>query len=1079
VWQQTDEANCLLYGCLFYLYHLLKKKQNIQTMRTLISLACLSIVLLFSNDVFSQKRKATPTPAQVEPAVKFEEKLFNSLQWRSIGPYRGGRSAAVTGVPGKPNLYYFGGTGGGVWRTTDGGRSWENISDGFFGGSIGAVAVAESDHNVIYAGGGEKTVRGNVSYGYGIWKSEDAGKTWKQMGLKNSRHIPRIRIHPSNPDLVYAAVLGDLFKNSDERGIYRSKDGGKTWEKVLFVNSNAGAVDLIFDPNNPRILYASTWRVRRSPHSLSSGGEGSGLWKSTDSGDSWTDISRNEGLPKDTLGIIGIAVSPVNSERIWAIVESQTGGVFRSDDAGKTWKKLNEDRALRQRAWYYTRIYADPQDEDVVYVVNVDYHKSKDGGKTFSSYEAPHGDHHDLWIAPENPKRMIIGDDGGAQVSHDNGETWTTYHNQPTAQFYRVTTDNHFPYRIYVAQQDNSTLRIAHRSAGGSIGEDDWETTAGCECGHIAIDPNNNDIVYGGCYGGLLERMDHKTGFQRAVNVWPDNPMGHGAEDSKYRFQWNYPIFFSPHNPKKLYAASQHLHVSTNEGQSWITLSPDLTRNDKERLKSSGGPITKDNTGVEVYCTIFAAAESPRRQELLWVGTDDGWVQVSKNNGGNWENVTPKDLPEWSMINSIEPSPYEDGGCYFAATSYKNGDYRPFLYKTSDYGKTWTKIVNGIAADHFTRVVRADPKRRGLLYAGTESGMYVSFDDGANWQPFQLNLPVVPITDLTVKNDNLIAATQGRSLWMIDDLTVLHQQTEDLARKNTHLYRPMDSYRMDGFQRKNPKGEGTNHPGGVTVHFFLPKIDTAKTEVKIAFLEPDGDVIREFATKAKEKKNKLTVKEGAQTFNWNMRYADAKDFEGMVLWWASLAGPKALPGDYKVRLTVGQEVQEQPFRILKDPRSPASDADLKKQFDFLMAVSNQVSAAHEAILDIRDIRAQLKNFTKRLDKDDLNVKPLLALAKDMDSTMTEVEEALYQTKNRSGQDPLNFPIRLTNKLGHLNSLISGDYPPTEQALKLQMELSAEIGKWLDKYKEVRDKRLPEFNRMVNDKGVGVILLKKE
>ncbi len=1045
-------------------------------MRNYIALALFGILFLLSPSLFAQKKKATP--AAPAPVVKFGEKLYSSLQWRNIGPYRGGRSAAATGVPGKPNLFYFGSTGGGVWRTTDGGRTWENLSDGFFGGSVGAVAVSESDPNVIYVGGGEVTVRGNVSYGYGVWKTEDAGKTWHFMGLKNSRHIPRIRIHPKNPDVVYAAVLGDIFTNNNERGVYRSMDGGKTWERTLFVNDEVGAVDLTFDPNNPRILFASTWRVRRSPHSLSSGGDGSALWKSTDSGKTWTDISRSEGLPKDTLGIIGVTVSPANSDRVWAIIESKTGGIFRSDDGGKKWQKINEDRNLRQRAWYYTRIYADPKDVDVVYVVNVSYHKSKDGGRTFTASNAAHGDHHDMWIAPEDPNRIVMADDGGACISYDGGETWSSYHNQPTAQFYRVTTDNHFPYRIYVAQQDNSTLRILHRTGGGSIGEDDWESTAGGESGHIAVDPTNNDIVYGGSYSGLLERMDHRTRLQRSIDVWPDDPIGHGAEDSKYRFQWNFPLFFSPHDPKKLYACSQHLHVTTNEGQSWRTISPDLTRNDKSKQQASGGPITKDNTGVEVYCTIFAAAESPRVKDLLWVGSDDGLVHISRDGGASWQNVTPPTLPEWTMVNAIEPSPFEDGGCYFAATSYKSGDYRPFLYKTNDYGKTWVKITNGIANDHFTRVVRCDPKRQGLLYAGTESGMYLSFDDGANWQPFQLNLPIVPITDLAVKNDNLIAATQGRSIWMIDDLTVLHQLNDDVAKKTTHLYRPMDSYRTDGYQSRRPNGEGTNHPGGVTVHFILPKLDTAKTVVKLAFLEKDGDVIREFSTKPKDKKDKLVVKDSAQTFNWNMRYPDAKTVDGMILWWAQTSGPRAVPGEYRVRLTVGDDApMEQPFRILKDPRSTSTDADFQRQFEFLMGVRDKMTEAHQAILDIRDVRGQLKAFTSRLSKDSTDMKPLLDLAKQMDSTMTVVEEKLYQTKNRSGQDPLNFPIRLTNKLGHVAALTYGDFPPTDQAVEVQRELSAAIDGWLAQLKTVKEQDLPAFNRMVREKEVDLIRLK--
>ncbi len=1060
--------------------HLISYTKKMRNALTILRTASILAVLLTSNLLFAQKKSkpANAEPTRPAPVVKFDEKIYNSLQWRSIGPYRGGRSAAVTGVPGKPNLFYFGGTGGGVWRTTDGGGSWENISDGSFGGSIGAVSVSESDHNVIYVGGGEVTVRGNTSYGYGVWKTEDAGKTWKSVGLKNSKHIPRIRIHPTNPDIVYAAVLGDLFKNNSERGIYRSKDGGKNWERILFVSDEVGAVDLTLDPNNPRIMYASTWRVRRTPYSLSSGGEGCALWKSTDSGDTWTNLMKNEGMPKDTIGIIGVTVSPVNSNRVWAIIESNTGGVFRSDDAGKTWKKINEDRNLRQRAWYYSRIYADPKNEDWVYVVNVEYHRSKDGGKTFQANYAAHGDHHDFWVAPEDPRRMIMADDGGASISYDGGENWGTYHNQPTAQYYRVITDNAYPYRIYVAQQDNSTLRVKHRTDGGSITERDWETTAGCECGHIAVD-QTNEVVYGGCYGGVLERFDHRTNQNRAIDVWPDDPLGHGAKDSKYRFQWNAPTFISPHNPKKLYHCSQHIHVSYNEGQSWENISPDLTRNDKSKQESSGGPITKDNTGVEVYCVVFAAAESARVKDLIWAGSDDGLLHITKDGGKNWENVTPVGLPEWTQINSLEPSPYEDGGCYFAATSYKNGDYRPYLYKTTDYGKTWTKITNGINEEHFTRVVRADPKRRGLLYAGTESGMYLSFDDGANWQPFQLNLPIVPVTDLTIKNDNLIAATQGRSLWMIDDLTPLHQLNEGVAAKNFYLFKPTDSYRAQGFQAKNPRGEGLNHPGGVNVHFSIPKLDTAKTEVKIAFLEADGDLIREFSTKAKEAKDKFVVKEGANAFNWNMRYPDAKTFEGMIIWYATTSGPRAVPGDYKVRLTVATESQEQAFKILKDPRSASSQKDYESQFAFLKGNLDKMTEMHQTILDIRDIRTQLNGYTARLDSANANHKPLIDKAKAMNKSMSEVEEALYQTKNRSSQDPLNFPIRLNNKIGHVAAIMGGDYPPTDQAVQVNRELTAEADKWLAQFRKVKDMDLPEFNRMIREKGVDAVMLKKE
>lgn len=1039
------------------------------------------LVLCLLQVAVAQKKKTTTATAPATASVAtvaYEEALYSSLKWRSIGPFRGGRSAAVAGVAGKPNLYYFGATGGGVWRTMDGGGTWENISDGYFGGSIGAVAVSEFDPNVLYVGGGEVTVRGNMSSGYGMWKSVDAGKTWTDIGLKDSRHIPRVRIHPKNPDLVYAAVLGNAYKANEERGVYRSKDGGKNWERILFVNNEVGACDLILDPNNPRIIYASTWRVRRTPYSLSSGGEGSGLWKSTDGGDTWKNISRNKGLPSDTLGIIGVTVSPVNSNRVWAIIESQTGGVFRSEDGGETWAKLNEDRSLRQRAWYYSRIYADPQDEDVVYVANVSFHKSKDGGKTFSEIDTPHSDHHDLWIAPEEPNRMIIADDGGAQVSFDGGANWSTYYNQPTAQYYRVITDNHFPYRIYVAQQDNSTLRVLHRTSGYSIGLQDWEETAGCECGHLAVHPQDEDVVFGGCYDGVIERLDHKTSLQRAVNVWPDNPMGHGVEGMRYRFQWNFPIFFSPHHENKLYTASHRLHVSYDEGQSWEIISPDLTRNDTTKMGSSGGPITKDNTSVEYYCTIFAAAESPRKKDLIWTGSDEGLVHITKDGGKNWENVTPKNMPEWIMINSIEPDPFSDGGCYVAATMYKSGDFQPYLYKTEDYGKTWKKIVNGIGAEHFTRVVRADPDRKGLLYAGTENGMYISFDDGASWKPFQLNLPIVPITDLTLKNKNLIAATQGRSIWMIDDLTPLHQLSDAVAAKSVHLFKPMDSYRMAGGQGRPSKTEGMNHPGGVMVNTYFKEVPADSVEVKLTFLEMDGDEIRTFSTKAKERAEKLEIKKGGNLFVWNMRYPEAEKFDGMILWWSSLNGPQAMPGKYKVRLTVGKETQEAEFEILKDPRSPSTMEDYQKQFDFLMSIRSKVSEAHLAIKEIRDIRQQMKNYSDRV-KDDDSMKDLINMAKEIDKKITAVEESLYQTKNRSGQDPLNFPIRLTNKLAHLNSLSAGEFPPTEQAYSVQKEMTDAINKELQTFQKIKAEDLPKFNQLVKSKSVDAIVLKKE
>lgn len=1025
----------------------------------------LAIFLTLPYGMEAQKRKAQDTKS-------YDEKLYDALEWRGIGPFRGGRSAAVTGVADQPNLFYMGATGGGVWRTKDGGSTWESISDGHFGGSIGAVAVAESDPNVIYVGGGEKTLRGNMSYGYGMYKSVDAGKNWEHIGLDNSRHISRIRIHPQNPDILYVAVMGDIFKDSEERGVYKSTDGGKTWQRKLFANKRAGAVDLILDPNNPRIMYASTWNVRRSPSNFSSGGPGSDIWKSTDSGENWVKLSVNKGLPKGVWGISGITVSPKNSNRLWAIIENENGGVFRSDDAGETWQKTNDDRSLRQRAWYYTRIYADTQDEDMVYVVNVSYHQSKDGGKTFTSHRAPHGDHHDLWIDPNDNQRMIMADDGGAQVSFDGGENWSTYMNQNTAQFYRVTTDNHFPFRIYGAQQDNSTVRIAHRTTGSVIGEQDWESTAGGESAHLAIDEKNNDIVYGGSYDGFLTRYNHNSEEIRAINVWPDNPMGHGAEEMKYRFQWNFPIFTSPHDPNKLYTASNHLHVTTNEGHQWETISPDLTRNDPSKLGPSGGPITKDNTSVEYYCTIFAAIESPYEEGLLWTGSDDGLVHVSKDGGENWENVTPKNMPEWIMINSIEADPFTNGGAYIAATSYKNGDYQPYLYKTKDYGKSWTKIVNGIQNDHFTRVVRADPEKKGLLYAGTETKMYISFDDGASWKDFQLNLPIVPITDLTIKDNHLIAATQGRGFWLIDDLTVMHQLSDEVKQNDFYLFQPKKTYRIGGRSYES-KTSGKNMPSGVITYFHLKDTSAADT-VKIHFKEKSGKVISTFSTHPdkKAKEEKLTVEPGSNQLIWNMRYPDAEDFDGMILWWSSTSGPTALPGKYDVELSLNGEIQTQEFEIVKDPRSSATLDDLKAQFDFQTEVITKLSETNLAIKDIRKARTQIEDVIKKAEADTIK-----NMGKSILDEMKEIEESLYQTKNRSGQDPLNYPIRLNNKLGHLNSLMGmGDNRPTESAIEFSKEVTARIDKHLEALKVILDKDVSAFNDLVQANQVKAVKL---
>lgn len=1043
------------------------------SLKALLRFCCL-FVLLFS-------LKATDSVSAEDPQAK----IYSQMKYRCIGPFRGGRSAAVTGVPGNPMLYYMGAAGGGVWKTEDGGSNWENISDGFFGGSIGAVAVAPSDPNVIYVGGGECTVRGNVSHGYGMWKSVDAGKTWSQIGLKDSRRIPRIAVHPRDANLVYAAVLGHLHGPNQERGVFRSKDGGQTWEKILFVNEEVGAFDLILDPNNARVIYATTWNIKRTPYSLESGGEGCGIWKSTDGGDKWENISRHPGLPNGTLGVIGVTVSPVDSNRVWAIVEAADGGVFRSDDAGKTFRRINQDRNLRQRAWYYTRIYAGPTNIDEVYVLNVSFWHSKDGGKNFSSIRTPHGDHHDLWIDPANPKRLAIADDGGAQVTFNQGRTWSTYLNQPTSQFYRVNTDDHFPYRVYGAQQDNSTVRISSRGARGGITERDWEPTAGGESGHIAIDPKNNDIVYGGSYGGLLTRRDHQSGQTRNIHVWPDNPMGSGAGANKYRFQWNFPIFFSPHDPKKLYTAAQCLFVTENEGQSWTRISEDLTRNDPRKLGSSGGPITKDNTCVEYYCTIFAALESPHEPGVLWTGSDDGLIHLSRDAGKSWKNVTPPDLPEWAQINSVEAHPTEKGGLYVAATRYKLDDFKPYLYKTTDYGKTWQKIVSGIDPKHFTRVIRADKKRKGLLFAGTESGMYVSFDDGKSWSSFQMNLPIVPVTDLAIKNDDLIVATQGRSFWILDDLTLLHQLGSAKLKQSLTIFQPRPVYKMRGGRGRPSLQSGQNPDGGVKLAFMINQpIDDQL--VKLVISDSSGNVIQTYSTKPDEsqKEQSLSVKEGYNEFLWNMRYPGAETFAGLVLWAGGTSGPTAIPGTYTAKISVGNTHQQTDFSIVKDPRSPATPSDFQAQLAFLLRLRDKLSETHQAIKNIRAVRGQVQALVKRFKKEaDGNPKlnavyqPILDAANALTRKMTAIEEKLYQTKNQSPQDPLNFPIRLNNKLSALAGVVAtGDYAPTDQAVAVYNEISAKIDVELQTLKSLLAKDLKALNLMIQKQKVPFIFL---
>ena len=1033
-----------------------------------IALFLFSLILL--NSSFAQRRPQSTNSSGSN--FQDDSLLYSSLNYRLVGPFRGGRSAAVTGDPEHKNLFYMGATGGGVWKTQDGGNNWKNISDKYFGGSIGSVAVAPSDNSILYVGEGENTMRGNVSEGLnGIWKSEDGGRSWVNRGLKNTRHITRIVVHPKNPDIVWVAAVGHLFGPNEERGVYKTVDGGKNWKRVLFSNNLSGAVDLIMEPDNPKILYATTWRVIRTPYSMESGGEGSGLWKSIDGGDSWKNISRNKGMPKDTLGILGVAVSASNPDRLYSIIESKTGGLFRSDDAGESWLKVNSENDIRQRAWYYSKVFVDPKNENTVYVLNVDFLRSRDGGKTFQIINTPHGDHHDLWIDPEDANRMVIGDDGGAQISFDGGDNWSSYQNQPTAQIYRVSTDNHFPYRILGAQQDNSTIRIMSKTYGGAITENDWEPTAGAESGYVVADPLNPDVVYGGNYGGYLSRLDHKTGENRAISVWPDNPMGSGADVLKYRFQWNFPIFFSPNNPKALYAAGNILFKTINEGQSWEAISPDLTRNDKKRQASSGGLITKDNTSVEYYGTIFTATESPFEENLLWVGSDDGLLHVSKNGGKNWQNVTPKGMPEWMMFNSIDADPFKKGAAYVVGTRYKSDDYRPYIYKTEDYGQSWKLITKGIPANHFARVVRADPKRPGLLYAGTEFGMYISFNDGEDWKPFQLNLPMVPITDLTIKENDLIVATQGRAFWVLDDLSLVQQLNSGLTIKNLYVFNPGETYRKEGFVNKNARNAGMNPANGVVINYYLKNVpDSANISVRL--YDTANQLIRTYSTKGKAEE-KLNVQSGMNQFVWDLSYPSVEKIDGMILWNGNVAGTKALPGNYRAIIKFDSDSSAVNFKVKPDPNYKISQKDYEDQFNFLTKVKNKFAETQKGIQDIRSIRLQLNSFTER--SKDLP-KEIKDKAAEINKKITLIEEMLYQNKAKSGQDVLNYPIRLNDKLAGVFDVANSGYAaPSKQVIEVYAELSGQIDVQLSKFKNIKDVDLKEFNELVRVKSVPVIV----
>ncbi len=1082
------------------------------------------------------KRRPSTSARRSSSAPLQRANFFDRLEWRNAGPYRGGRVAAVAGDPRERNTFYFGSTGGGVWKTMDAGQYWENTTDKFFKrASVGALAVAQSDPNVIYVGMGESCIRGNVSHGDGVYRSTDAGQTWTHLGLEDTHNIGKVRVHPEDPDTVYVAALGHAHGPNTTRGVYRSRDGGKTWKRVLYRDEKAGAVDISLDPNNPRIIYATFWQAIRRPWELVSGGPGSGLFRSNDGGDTWTEMSRNKGLPKGLLGKIGVSASAAKSGRVYAIVEAEEGGVYRSDNFGETWERGSEDRNLRQRAWYYNHIYAHPTDPETAWVLNVSAWLSNDGGKTFQELSIPHGDHHDLWIDPKDPQRIINGNDGGAVVTLNGGESWSSVYNQPTSEFYHVITDSQTPYRIYGAQQDNTTMTVPSRSAIAGITGADSFAVGGGESGYIAVRADDPNVVFAGNYQGILTRFDRRTGQARNIMVWPESSAGEGAKDVKYRVQWTAPTVHSPHDPNVLYHTGNHVFRTTDEGTTWERISPDLTRNDKSKLGPSGGPITKDNTGAEYYCTIFAFAESPVERGVLWAGSDDGLLHVSRDDGKTWKNVTPAAIRPFSLVSIIEPSPHDAGTAYVATTRYKHDDFKPYLWKTTTYGRTWTKITNGIPADDFTRVIREDPTRKGLLYAGTETGVYVSFDDGVRWNRLGGNLPVVPIHDMVVKDSDLVLGTHGRAFWVLDDLEPIRQLAAEGIKGKARLFTPRPTvrfrtdmgfpqppklgknYRMTGAtivtyrQVEKPTGEkaqvnidaGQNPPEGVLVSYWLR--DKPEGDVKLTFMDAKGKLIRQFKSappEPKEKKDekpltpeqrrgeeikkarepKVPKEAGLNRFAWNMRYPDAARVEDDPTWEsaeATLAGPVTAPGQYRVRLEASGERHEAAFEVRRDPRVSATQADFDAQFALRMRIRDKLTEVHEAINGIRALRTQIEGWEKRAEGSAGGAR-LRRAAASLKTKMAAVEEELIQVKAKSRQDTLNYPAKLNLKIGGLAMAVGGaDFAPTKAMYDVFADLSKRAETQLVKWRAIAKTDVPAFDKLVRGSGVPAVSAVRE
>src|SRR5713101_15911 len=1053
---------------------------------------CLALLAVLVSLTIAQANKRSGVPSAAPrgasaTAAHVPERLFSAMRWRQVGPFRGGRVLAVTGVPGEPNVFYFGGASSGVWRSSDAGANWEPIFDKEDVASIGSIAVAPSDHNIIYAGTGEACIRGNISYGNGVYRSRDRGKTWKNIGLKNTRHIGALIVDPKNPNVAFVAALGHAYGFNEERGVFRTTDGGATWQKVLYKDNKTGAIDVVFDPNNSSTLFASLWEVYRTPWSLGSGGPGSGLFKSTDGGSTWTQLD-GHGLPAGIMGRIGIAVSGADSNRVYAMIESKEGGLYRSDDGGDNWIRMNEDGRLRQRAWYFSHVFADPKSADTVYALNTGMFRSVDGGRSFELLPAPHGDHHGLWIDPDNPQRLINGNDGGAIISTDGGKTWSTEYNQPTAQFYHVITDDRWPYYIYGAQQDNSTIAIKSYDDDGVIGRQDWYAIGGGESGYIAPYPPDPNIVYAGAEG-LISRFDKRTEQLVDISVMPLDVAGNGAEKLLHRFQWTSPLFISPHDPNTLYSAAEVVFKSTNGGQSWTAISGDLTRNDKSKQKPSGGAIALDITSVEYYDTIFALAESPLKKDMLWAGTDDGLAHLSLNGGQSWTNVTPKDLPEWSMISIIEASHHDPGTAYLAVDRHKLDDFRPFIYRTRDYGKSWTLIANGIPEGSYVRAIREDPKRKGLLFAGTETGVYLSLDDGLNWQPLKLNLPTVPIHDLNIHNDDLVVATHGRSFWVLDDITPLRQIDANSASAEMILYKPQAGLRLhlpDAIERRGPVGD--NPPMGAIFDYYFK--EAPKEEVKLEILDADGKLVRRFSSRQKKEAEQppewpdqikeittLPAAAGMNRYAWNLRWESPVKIPGAFYSGLGPRGPIALPGKYKVKLTVGGRSQTQTLEIVLDPRvKNVTPDDLQKQFELAMQVREANADLHRAVNQIREFRSGIKALRPRLENDP-RLRLLLDQAETLDRKMIPVEEGLIQVNMKGSEANLAFPNMLNEQLDSFSASVqAGDGTPTQQQYEVFRMLRGRLDQQLASWKQILASDLPALNESIRKSDLPVLYL---